>query len=505
MKCDTDPSGIKKPSAGRIAFLAIVALAAFSVLLMMNCSDDSDADYNGNLTDTITYAVVGDTLTVTGTGDMPDYQDYLVSAPWKDDTKIKHATISDGITKMGSYTFQGNTGLTDITLGADIATVGAHAFSGCTNVTKIVYRPANITDFTYNAADDIINVTDITFADTVRTIPILFTNCTKIENLVIPATVEDIVDEAFIRADTLKSVDFGPVSMERTKSGYIFSDEAVFTVKFAEGLKILPAGFFNGCCLESFMIPSTVEKIDNSAFYFSDLKSVTIPASVKAIGAYAFNHCRHLESITFEGSVERLGGDAFSDCPLVKTLTIPKSVNFIGEDCFDGMNALESIDYYATDATLPEMADIWGFNKGAVGFTIHFAAGTTIPGYMFGMSWNPCKEIVFDGTTIKANAFTDSEVPLITFGDNLTTIEDGAFSFMKFTDAEGNELPITVDNLKGKSFMKSSSGPYVYMEPDDIIDDEDDSESEDLKTPAIALAVAIAAIALGSIIAFRRQ
>ena len=64
-----------------------------------------------------------------------------------------------------------------------------------------------------------------------------------------------------------------------------------------------------------------LKKIDNGLFYYSNIKSIEIPDSVKSIGNGAFWNCQSLKSIEIPDSVESIGDYAFGYCKSMKSLT----------------------------------------------------------------------------------------------------------------------------------------------------------------------------------------
>lgn len=79
-----------------------------------------------------------------------------------------------------------------------------------------------------------------------------------------------------------------------------------------------------------------------------NVKSVTIPSSVKTIGANAFKQCKQLEKVYFysEGNkqgCETIGDYAFSECTSLVDLDLPKSLREIGAFAFE-YTALKSLD-----------------------------------------------------------------------------------------------------------------------------------------------------------------
>lgn len=65
-----------------------------------------------------------------------------------------------------------------------------------------------------------------------------------------------------------------------------------------------------------FVIPSDIDEIAGSVFLgCEDLKTITIPKSVKKINRFAFYNCKNLKSIKF-CSIPEIGSDAFTGCPV---------------------------------------------------------------------------------------------------------------------------------------------------------------------------------------------
>lgn len=87
----------------------------------------------------------------------------------------------------------------------------------------------------------------------------------------------------------------------------------------------------------------TVRSIGDAAFAFSDLASVTIPATVTNIGAAAFVNCDALTSISIPNSVTHIGESAFEDCSALSSVSIGNGVAVINHRTFYRCAALTSI------------------------------------------------------------------------------------------------------------------------------------------------------------------
>ena len=104
---------------------------------------------------------------------------------------------------------------------------------------------------------------------------------------------------------------------------------------------------FDGTSLNSitFGVNSQLTSIGAYAFYGQTaLTSLAIPASVTSIGLGAFQGAVSLNSITFgvNSQLTSIGVAAFSESTIT-SITIPASVNSIGDSAFQGANSLSSI------------------------------------------------------------------------------------------------------------------------------------------------------------------
>lgn len=101
---------------------------------------------SGDLTSTITWKVEKlsgvSKLTVSGTGEMPDYTSFT-AVPWADlRNTISILEIGDGITNLGNYAFNG-IAITKVAIPSSCKKIGMYAFYGCKKMTDI-YIPASV-------------------------------------------------------------------------------------------------------------------------------------------------------------------------------------------------------------------------------------------------------------------------------------------------------------------------------------------------------------------------
>ena len=114
-------------------------------------------------------------------------------------------------------------------------------------------------------------------------------------------------------------------------------------------------------CSENVEIPSdisgvAVTQIMGNAFasMAAILKSVTIPASVKMVNAYAFRNCTGLQSVVFRssGSAVTIKNEAFSGCGSLESIELPANITAIPDRCFYNCSKLAGISIPTTVKTI---------------------------------------------------------------------------------------------------------------------------------------------------------
>ena len=175
-------------------FLLLFCLFSFSAI-----HADVAADFDWKLE--------GSTLTISGTGNMPDYDIYKNKAPWYSDRdKIKNVVIEDGVTSIGNYAFTNCSGLTSVTIPNSVTSIGISAFEGCRSLTSITI-PDFVTSIGNYAFYYCSSLTSITIPNSVTSIGnYAFFYCESLTSITIPNSVTSIGDYAFIFCKSLTSI-----------------------------------------------------------------------------------------------------------------------------------------------------------------------------------------------------------------------------------------------------------------------------------------------------------
>lgn len=117
-------------------------------------------------------------------------------------------------------------------------------------------------------------------------------------------------------------------------------------ITLPDTIKTIGADAFVNCSsLTSINIPSGVSRIEDSTFHGCDnLNSIMLPDGLFYIGGRAFYNCKSLSDINLPDRLTYIGENAFYDCNKLTSLYLPKGVNYLGAGAFEGCSHLISIN-----------------------------------------------------------------------------------------------------------------------------------------------------------------
>ena len=244
------------------------------------------------------WKVAAGTLTITGTGAMPDF-DFPNGnlAPW-----WNYKALGMIKTTIGGIKIDADGNLKTVIIGEGVTNVSNYA---------LFFLPA---------------ATQVTLPDSVTSIGRYgIAMCSKLTGLSIPKGVTGIGD-------------FG------------LAGNGLTAITLPDGLQSLGRGAFDSCAsLTNTTLPAAITAVPGKCFAdCTKLLNVNYAGTVTAIGDLAFESCKALTAAPIPETVTEIGASAFTGCTALTDVTIPAGVSTIPEDCFRGCTALADIDLPGT-------------------------------------------------------------------------------------------------------------------------------------------------------------
>lgn len=118
-----------------------------------------------------------------------------------------------------------------------------------------------------------------------------------------------------------------------------------------------------------------VTEIGEEAFSWTNIQSVTIPDSVRAIQFAAFRNCNSLTDVNLPANLEYIGNSAFSRCQSLYVISIPETVNYIGYFAFGWCPSLAAIIFRGALPTHFGDEDQDVFVDASYGLTVFYPQG----------------------------------------------------------------------------------------------------------------------------------
>lgn len=384
-------------------------------------------------------------LTVTGTGDMKNY-DYVKAVPWYQYAdQIKSIVVENGVTSVGAYAFYGLKNMTAITLPNGVKTIGGYAFKNCTALTDIKL-PSTLTKLGESAFYGCSKMPQIQIPEGVYTVwAYTFKNCTSLQEVILPQTLIKLDEAAFYGCSSLKQINIPkevsiigiycfkncsslssiqlPESMTAVREA-AFYGTAISEITIPDKVKTIGRYAFKNCVnLQKIQLPKNLEKIEESAFYANTgLTQIDLPDIVKTIGNYAFRRCSGLQSVQFSEQLQTIGESAFYGCGSIEEIVLPDNVININGYAFKGCTSLKNV-------TLSKNLEVLGESAfyGCTGITtIEIPEKVkTMGDYLFS-SCSGLKKVVFTGNApeIAGHAFARVTAEVVYPSENETWTQE---------------------------------------------------------------------------------
>lgn len=283
----------------------------------------------------------GKTLTISGTGAMPDFNFPEGNlAPWwnyealgmltsfgnfKLEGELKKVVIKDGVTNVSNYALFFLPAATQITLPESVTSIGRYGIALCSKLNGISLPRAVTAIGDFGLAGN--SFTAVSLPDGLQALGRgAFDACASLSGMTLPAAITAVPDKCFNDCTKLLTVDYkGEVTAIGERA-------------------------FEGC---------------------KSLTKAPIPAAVTALGNSAFNGCIALTDVTLPAGVTAVPDACFQGCTALTDMKLPGTVTSVGHNAFTGCKALKDVRCYGAPPTVqPGGAAEHSFEPGIV--TIHY-------------------------------------------------------------------------------------------------------------------------------------
>ena len=302
-----------------------------------------------------------------------------VSAYAFKNTGLVTANIGNGVVRIGTEAFAENKSLKEVVLGENLEKLGTGSFMNCVALAKI-NLPLNVNDFDMTAfkgckalkkiavSNDNQNfkvaagaiysadgktlvavanntLTELTIADGTEVIAAnAFDLATGISKITFPETLVNVKNGALDVTNWFKAQNgvayAGPVLYKVTGN--------VADVKIADKTTSIADNALNNKAIKTVTIPETVKVIGAYAFAEAGITEIVIPNSVTSIGNNAFQSAA-LKKITLSNTLETMGKAMFKDCASLTSIKIPATIKNIPVDTFLNCKSLVKVDLGAVE------------------------------------------------------------------------------------------------------------------------------------------------------------
>ena len=182
-------------------------------------------------------------------------------------------------------------------------------------------------------------LTEVNLNNQLETIGVEAFSFTFIQRITIPENVKNIYKKAFSNCFLLQEVNYNAINcnydaLEGTDIYYLFGAAlSLKTVNIGNRVEKIPKGAFGG-----------LQRVEN----------IKLPDSVKEVESCAFFNSSGIRNLDLGNGLEKIGNEAFKNLKITE-LTLPESLKSIGAWAFYGCNDIGTLYYNAIDCSTDEV------------------------------------------------------------------------------------------------------------------------------------------------------
>lgn len=259
-------------------------------------------------------------------------------------SSLSNITIPSGVTQIEGSAFSYCTSLTTLLLPSKITAVGYNAFSNCSNLGIVTIAgdtsgEANLSGDSFNCCEQL---NSIIIKDGEKVINFGGYTFESVKSIYVGSPITNVqFGENLEQATFSKSITNIPEHLFTNCTG-------LTSIELPANLKSIGQYAFYGCSgLSSITIPSLCTTIGQYAFSgCSGLSSITMPSLCTTIGEGAFYRCKGLTAITLPENLTHIESNTFASCSNLTDVHLGSNIEYIGSGAFYENKKLKNL-YYA--------------------------------------------------------------------------------------------------------------------------------------------------------------
>lgn len=361
---------------------------------------------------------------------------------------LQKVILPESVTEIGANAFNGCVRLYDINLN-NITTIGEKAFYESAITSVYLPKATTISAYAFTACFELETV-NLPVATTIE--DYTFRECYSLSDIAFPL-VTTIGEGAFRLYDdgvygylskNMKEIDLSNVTS--LGKGAFYGVSTLEKVILSDELEVLPERCFYYCeGLKEINIPSALKAIEDEALYRTAIEDLTLPEGVTTIGSSIFNR-------------------SYYESSDLKTLTLPSTLRSIASDAFASCGNLTDVYLYRIIPPTTAM----GFNED---ITLHVPAISLLD-YKLSDTWNHIDNIVpIDGDANPiTNLLIDNSYSLLSAEGFASKVDLDLHAGAEFTIGNNATLNIGTftqtigTNTNATRIYYDENGDYMYDE-----------------------------------------
>ena len=240
-----------------------------------------------------------------------------------DSEQLRSVVLNEGLETLGEYqgpncrgAFRG-TKLRSVAVPKTVRLLGDHTFQACAELKCVTFAEGSALE----------KIGELCFSGS------------GLEELVLPMALKQVAGSAFSDCGSLRKI-----TAEEGCAANLSDIKVPASARAGQQVSRGRICISELQKLRDVAIPDGVERIERSWFQTSNVRSVEVSVSIRAIADGAFQECRDLRRVSFAfgSQLETMGVRCFCDSGL-RDLVVPRSVVTIGDAAFAGCGVLKRV------------------------------------------------------------------------------------------------------------------------------------------------------------------